>query len=63
MIFDEMKTFHPSFNEFNPASYNAPLLGPQQLYTLDLDGSLIYIGSFLYIFILYFRLLRINKLQ
>eukprot|EP00828_Plagiopyla_frontata_P022678 TRINITY_DN2927_c0_g1_i1.p1 TRINITY_DN2927_c0_g1~~TRINITY_DN2927_c0_g1_i1.p1 ORF type:complete len:236 (-),score=40.48 TRINITY_DN2927_c0_g1_i1:122-829(-) len=43
MIFDEMKTFHPSFNEHNPASYNVPILQPEQLYTLDLDGSLIYI--------------------
>eukprot|EP00828_Plagiopyla_frontata_P022679 TRINITY_DN2927_c0_g1_i10.p2 TRINITY_DN2927_c0_g1~~TRINITY_DN2927_c0_g1_i10.p2 ORF type:complete len:167 (-),score=22.37 TRINITY_DN2927_c0_g1_i10:177-677(-) len=64
MIFDEMKTFHPSFNEHNPASYNVPILQPEQLYTLDLDGSLIYIGlEMLLIFFNFFRLFLVIELQ
>lgn len=43
MIFDEMKTFHPEFDEKNSATYSFPKKKDSELYTLDMDGSLVYI--------------------
>lgn len=40
MLFDEMKTFH-NIDETNPNSFAVPIMKDFELYTLDLDGSLI----------------------
>lgn len=40
MLFEEMKYFH-NFDENNPNTYKVPILKDSELYTLDLDGSLI----------------------
>ena len=39
-----MKKFHPYFNENDASTYNIPILKDSELCTLDIDGSLIYIG-------------------
>eukprot|EP01016_Furgasonia_blochmanni_P056182 TRINITY_DN952_c0_g1_i24.p1 TRINITY_DN952_c0_g1~~TRINITY_DN952_c0_g1_i24.p1 ORF type:complete len:345 (+),score=47.21 TRINITY_DN952_c0_g1_i24:785-1819(+) len=43
MIFDEMLAFHQDFDEVNPKTFAFPLTKDEDLFTLDLDGSLIYI--------------------
>jgi len=45
LIWEELRQFHPILNESDPSTYAFPILKDEQLYTLDLDGSLIYIGK------------------
>lgn len=43
-IFHEMAHFHPHFDQNNPNSYAYPITHDADLFTLDYDGSKIFIG-------------------
>ena len=40
-----MIQFHTEFNDKNPHTYSLPISKDEDLWTLDVDGSLIYIGK------------------
>lgn len=44
-IFNEMLHFHPGFDENNPNTYALPIKSDEDLFTLDYDGSKIFIGT------------------
>lgn len=45
LIYDEMKTYHPTFDENDPATFHTPKLSDKEVYTLDTDGRFFYCGT------------------
>lgn len=58
-----MLQFHPEFNDKNPNTYSLPLSKDEDLWTLDVDGSLIYIGKLIYFFLISLIIKIILKLD